>query len=106
MKSWKLIPKIASVSKYVECYWFLEKEPHDQSHSFPKLNPDPSCHLIITNDNQAYHYANEGLAQIVEGHHWIFPHLKTFTMDHSSPFKIIGVKFKTGAPYSFNLNDL
>jgi len=105
MKSWKLSPKIESVAKYVECYWFLEKELHDQSFSFPKLNPDPSAHLVISNLNSTYEYAHSDKIQNVNGSHWIFPHLKTFTMDHSAPFKIIGIKFKVGALYSLKVNN-
>ncbi len=105
MKSWKLSPKIEDVAKYVECYWFLERERHDQSHSSPKLNPDPSAHLIISNLNRKYEYTHSAKAKNVSGSHWIFPHLKTFTMDHSNPFKIVGVKFKTGALYCLKMNN-
>ncbi len=105
MKSWKLLPKIEDIAKYVECYWFLEKELHDQSFNYPKLNPDPSSHLIIANLNHAYEYTHGSISQNVIGGHWIFPHLKTFTMDHSNPFKIIGIKFKVGAFYSLNLHN-
>ncbi|MBL1259306.1 MAG: AraC family transcriptional regulator [Thiotrichaceae bacterium] len=106
MKSWKLLPKIGSVSKYVECYWFLEKESHDHSNIYPKLNPDPSSHLIISNLNRAYEYTYGPISQKVNGNHWIFPHLKTFTMDHSDPFQIVGIKFRIGAPYSLNMPNL
>ena len=95
-----------SVSKYVECYWFLEKESHDHSNIYPKLNPDPSSHLIIANLNRAYHYTHDPISQKVFGNHWIFPHLKTFTMDHSAPFQIIGIKFRIGALYSLDLPNL
>lgn len=105
MKNWKLSPKIEDVAKYVECYWFLEKELHDQSFNYPKLNPDPSSHLIVSNLNGKYEYTHSAKIQNVSGSHWIFPHLKTFTMDHSAPFKIIGVKFKTGALYSLEMNN-
>jgi AraC-like DNA-binding protein len=94
-----------SVGKYVECYWFLEKEQHDQSHIYPKLNPDPSSHLIIGSNHHLYRYDYEDVFQTVQGNHWIFPHLKTFTMDHSSPFKIVGIKFRVGALYSLKLPD-
>lgn len=106
MKSWKLFPKDESVSKYVECYWFLEKEPHDQSNIYPKLNPHPSCHLIIASSTSTNQYVHQAISQVVKGSHWIFPHIKTFTMDHSSPFKIIGIKFRIGALYSINLHEL
>ncbi|MBV1910032.1 MAG: helix-turn-helix domain-containing protein [Kangiellaceae bacterium] len=100
MKSWKQVPKIDSVSKYVECYWYLEKESHDQSHTSPKLNPDPSCHLIISNSNFTHRYDCDIESQSIQGNHWLFPHRKTFAMDHSSPFTIIGIKFRIGALYS------
>ena len=103
MKNWKLLPKNKHVAKYVECYWFLEKESHDASNNHPKLNPDPSAHLIIANLNQAYQYVHDAISQNGSGNHWIFPHLKTFTMDHSAPFQVIGVKFRIGALYSLNL---
>lgn len=106
MKSWKLSPKIEDVAKYVECYWFLEKELHDQSFSYPKLNPDPSAHLIVSNLNNTYEYRHSVKTQNVNGSHWIFPHIKTFTMDHSTPFKVIGIKFKVGALYSLKMNSL
>lgn len=105
MKSWKLSPTIEDVAKYVECYWFLEKELHDQSFSYPKLNPDPSSHLIISNLNSTYEYTHSVFTHNISGSHWIFHHRKTFTMDHSAPFKIIGIKFKIGALYSLKMND-
>ncbi|WGK68754.1 hypothetical protein P0082_09730 [Candidatus Haliotispira prima] len=106
MKNWKLCPKIERVLNYVECYWFLEREPHDHSHIHPKLNPDPSAYLIIASDNYLHQYDHQATSQVVQGSHWIFPHLKTYTMDHLSPFKIIGIKFRVGALYSLNLYDL
>ncbi|MEC7118708.1 MAG: AraC family transcriptional regulator [Pseudomonadota bacterium] len=106
MKSWKLLPKIENISKYVECYWFLEKEVNDRSNIYPKLNPDPSPHLIIANFNHVYQYTHGSTFQYANGDHWIFPHLKTFTMDHSNPFQIIGIKFRIGALYSLNLPNL
>jgi len=105
MKSWRLSPKIEHVAKYVECYWFLEKELHDKSFSYPKLNPYPSSHLIVSNLNSTFEYTHSDKTQNVSGSHWIFPHLKTFTMDHSAPFKIIGIKFKIGALYSLKMNN-
>ncbi|MCO1336809.1 AraC family transcriptional regulator [Microbulbifer sp. OS29] len=105
MKNWKLSPTIENIAKYVECYWFLEKELHDQSFSYPKLNPDPSPHLIVANLDSTYGYTHSANTQNVRGSHWIFPHLKTFTMDHSAPFKIVGIKFKIGALYSLKMNN-
>ena len=106
MKSWKLFPENTQVAKYVECYWFLEKEHGDESDNYPKLYPDPSAHLIIANINDVYQYDQESVSQQGSGSYWIFPHRKTFVMDHSTSFIIIGVKFKIGALYALNLHTL
>jgi AraC-like DNA-binding protein len=53
----------AEIAKYIECYWFIEKTADSNSYQFPKLNPDPSAHLIISPPAQAYHYdLNPGVA--------------------------------------------
>ena len=88
MKNWKRFPKNIDVAQYVECYWFLEKEPGDIGCNFPKLNPDPSSVLIIARPNCQYHYQQATSLQKGSGDHWIFPHRKMFTMDHSKPFQI------------------
>lgn len=100
MKSWKLLPNSEIVSKYVECYWFLEKESQDQTNESPKLNPDPATHFIIAKDHTLHRYAHNDDVQVVQGSHWIYPHLETWTMDHSATFQIVGIKFKVGALYS------
>ncbi|MCO4785038.1 helix-turn-helix domain-containing protein [Marinomonas atlantica] len=100
MKTWRLPPLSEAVAQYVECYWFLEKEPHDLSNRYPKLNPDPCAHLIIATPHNVFDYAHKEERQSLCGSHWIFPHRQTFTMDHSSPFSILGVKFRVGALYS------
>ena len=100
MKSWKFSPKNSQVAKYVECYWFLEKEADDVGNNYPKLNPDPSAHLIIANFKQTFQYDQGATSLKGSGAHCIFPHRKTFTMDHSEPFQIIGIKFRVGALYS------
>ena len=105
MKNWKLESKIADVAKYVECYWFLEKELHDKSFSYPKLNPDPASHLIISSSQNHYNYSHGNNTQHVHGSHWVFPHRKTFVMDHSAPFQMLGVKFKVGALYALRSHD-
>ena len=81
MKTWKVIPQVEIVSRYVECYWFLEKELGDCGNVFPKLNPDPSAHLIITNNSRLFTYVQDEIVQSVKGYHWIFPHLKTLNED-------------------------
>ncbi|MEH6628398.1 MAG: helix-turn-helix domain-containing protein [Motiliproteus sp.] len=99
MKNWKLSPKDSKVAKYIDCYWFLEKEPGDLGNSHPKLNPDTSAHLIIAADHHNTRYDQGSASQKGSGSHWIFPHRKTFVMDHSDPFLILGIKFKVGALY-------
>ena len=106
MKSWRLLPRTEHLAKYIECYWFLEKEPHDQNFNFPKLYPDPSSHLIIARSNRAYEYTHGSIAQNARGSHWVFPHVNTFRLDHSAPFAILGVKFKIGALYSLDINSV
>jgi len=102
MKNWKFPPKDLHVAKYVECYWLLEKEQYDVGNDYPKLNPDPSAHLILSSTHQQYRYDQGFIYQKGKGNHWIFPHRKTFVMDHSSPFLVIGIKFRVGALYSLN----
>ncbi len=101
MKNWKINPESKDVAKYVECYWFLEKEPGDFGSNHPQLNPDPHAHLILSSNRYQIYYEYNGALQQGYGSHWIFPHINTFTMDHSEPFRIIGIKFKVGALYSF-----
>ncbi len=100
MKNWKLPPKNQKIARYVECYWFLEKEIGDLSHQQPKLNPDPAAHFIIAANHQQYHYEHDSSIQKGSGCHWIFPHRQSFVMDHTNPFCIIGIKFKVGALYA------
>jgi hypothetical protein len=102
MITWKRSPQDLHVAKYVECYWFLEKEHGDNGSDHPKLNPDPNAHLILAEDNQNYRFTQDEICQKGSGSHWIFPHKKSFTMDHSQPFRILGVKFKVGGLYSLN----
>ncbi|NQY37918.1 MAG: AraC family transcriptional regulator [Alteromonadaceae bacterium] len=104
MINWKIIPENPDVAKFVECYWFLEKEQTDDIHKYPKLNPDPSGTLIIAPNEQRYHYDNTSMSFEGVGSHWIFPNCQTFQMDHSQPFLIFGIKFKIGALYSLNIN--
>lgn len=103
MKNWKLSPKSKNVANYVECYWFLEKETGDVGNNYPKLNPDPSAHLVLSRFSQRFDYAQNNVSQKGHGSHWIFPHLKTFTMDHGDPFQIIGIKFKVTGLYSLKI---
>jgi AraC-like DNA-binding protein len=100
MNHWRRLPKLEHVAKYIDCYWYLEKEGEDISHNYPKLNPDPTTHLIIASPNYDYQYVQGDFVQKGSGSHWIFPHRHSFTMDHSFPFRMIGIKFRTGALYS------
>lgn len=99
MKTWKSVPNNPHVAKFIDCYWYLEKEPSDTGDNYPKLYPDPAGHLILAHANLTLNYAQD-IKQEGKGSHWIYPHRQTFTMDHSHSFQIIGIKFKTGALYS------
>ncbi|WP_281560608.1 helix-turn-helix domain-containing protein [Thalassomonas sp. RHCl1] len=103
MIHWLQAPKSSTVAAYVECYWLIEKKPGAQSFQFPKLNPDPCAHLIISPDDQAYHYDKAGASDSGKGCHLIFPHLQTFQLDHVKPFIHLGVKFRIGALYSIEV---
>lgn len=100
MIHWLKTPKLESVAHYIECYWLLEKSSSSDSYEFPKLNPDPACHFILSPREQPYHYQleNESIAGL--GSHWLFPHCQTFKLDHTKPFIHLGIKFRVGALYS------
>ncbi len=100
MIHWLKPPKISEVAKYIECYWFIEKRPDGKSFDYPKLNPDPSAHLIISPSQQSYHYDMSLGTTHGKGSHWLLPHQQTFQLDHSKPFVHLGVKFHAGALYS------
>ena len=103
MVRWLKPSKIPEVAKYIECYWLIEKTSDATSFDYPKLNPDPSAHLIISPKQQTYHYdMSSGMAN-GEGSHWLFPHHQTLQLDHSKPFVHLGVKFHIGALYSLKL---
>ena len=103
MNNWKRPSRDPSVARYVECYWLLEKEHDDIGNNYPKLNPDPAAHLILTDTQQSYQYSHDAEHQKGKGCHLIFPHSKTFEMDHAQLFLVIGVKFRVGSLYSLNL---
>jgi AraC-like DNA-binding protein len=99
MDNWIWSPKSLCVAQYVKCYWLIEKHSGSEAYQFPKLNPDPSAHLIISPHTQAYSYDfNVGIAK-GEGSHWLYPHRQTFELDHSKPFVHLGIKFHVGALY-------
>ncbi|MDC1256010.1 helix-turn-helix domain-containing protein [bacterium] len=100
MIRWLVQPKTLEVLKYVECYWYLEKSAGGIEH--PKLNPDPSAHLIISSQNQAYQYVIKDEVYKGKGSHWLYPYSHTIKLDHAKSFACIGIKFKVGALYSLN----
>lgn len=102
MIRWLTPPKLAEIAKYVECYWYLEKSVTDIGIDRPKLNPDPSAHLILSLPKQPFHYSIGNVTFTGNGSHWLFPHSQTFELDHSGVFAYIGIKFKVGALYSLN----
>ncbi|OBT12091.1 AraC family transcriptional regulator [Vibrio sp. UCD-FRSSP16_10] len=99
MIHWLQSPKSTLVAKYVACYWLIEKTPDSTTYQYPKLNPDPCAHLIISPNNQSYHYNFNSNIATGKGSHWLFPHKQTLQLDHTDPFIHIGIKFKTGALY-------
>tara|TARA_R110001592_G_scaffold225191_3_gene480965 strand:- start:602 stop:1441 length:840 start_codon:yes stop_codon:yes gene_type:complete len=103
MLHWIESPKSVDVSNYIECYWLIEKDADSESYHHPKLNPDPSAHLVISPENQPYCYEAANIEHNGIGSHWLFPHQQTFQLDHSKPFIHLGVKFKVGALYSLAL---
>ncbi|MGF1807742.1 helix-turn-helix domain-containing protein [Aliivibrio sifiae] len=102
MINWIHPPKNSDVAKLVDCYWFLERPEETDSNPFPKLNPEPAGHLILTAPDQAYQYDIESDRLKGKGCHWLYPYSKTLQMDHSYGFAIIGVKFHVGALYLLN----
>ena len=103
MINWLQPSKIPEVAKYIECYWLIEKRFDAKSLDYPKLNPDPSAHLIISPAKQNYYYNMNPGAAVGKGSHWLFPHHQTLQLDHSKPFIHLGIKFRIGAFYSLKL---
>jgi len=100
MKNWKHPPLDPSLSKYVDCYWMIEKDSQDELHTHPRLNPDPAGHLIIARPNQPYNYQVDNNKVSGYGTHMMLPQSRTIILDHSKPFTIVGIKFHVGALYS------
>jgi AraC-like DNA-binding protein len=100
MIHWLKPPKSRELAKYIDCYWFLEKLPNSEGNNYPKLNPDPATHLIVTLPEQSFQYKSDKRVTQVEGSHWLNPYEKTYTLDHSKAVTCIGIKFHVGAPYS------
>ncbi|MFS1907549.1 helix-turn-helix domain-containing protein [Vibrio lentus] len=105
MINWLQSPKSPEVAQFIDCYWLIEKTPDAQTHQFPILNPDPSAHLILSPDEQAYHYTIEQQVDQGAGCHLLLPHHKAIELDHSKPFIHLGIKFHVGALYSLNIPD-
>lgn len=103
MKNWKIETKDPAIAQYVECYWYLEKSQDDAGPEHPKLNPDPAAHIIIASAEQPYHYEYDDYLATGTGSHLILPYGKTYTLDHSEPFSVIGIKLKAGVLYSLPL---
>lgn len=103
MINWLKPSNVKEVTNYIECYWLIEKRHGSNSHQHPKLNPDPSAHLIISPNHQSYYYdLNPGISEGT-GSHWLFPHHRTFQLDHSKPFVHLGIKFHVGALYALDI---
>lgn len=100
---WVKSSESVELSKFIECYWFIEKTENSNAHDYPKLNPDPYSHLILSPAGQEYHYdLNPGVAKSF-GSHWLFPHQTTIELDHSQAFSHLGIKFHPGALYALGL---
>jgi len=102
MIRWLIPPTQLAVSKYIECFWYLEKAADAQGALRPKLNPDPSAHLIVSAPNQTYRYDIGNDTFHVKGSHWLYPYCKTIELDHAKSVACIGIKFKVGALYCLN----
>jgi len=111
MKTWKELPRDPALAEWIEAYWFIEREAGDDLPQRPQLNPNASVHLILAPSNQTYHYqmnaegkasstAAEPLTLTGQGSYWLFPHTKTLSLDHSQPFRVVGVRLRPGALYA------
>ena len=103
VKSWKRSPVHPDVANFVDCYWYLESPSGPHRQSYPKLNPDPCGHLILSHSSQPYEYQFDEVHSKGVGSHWIFPHRQTIRMNHSQPFRIFGIKFHPGSLYSLHM---
>jgi AraC-like DNA-binding protein len=99
MIRWLKSPKSKDVAKYIDCYWYLDKSAGVER---PKLNPDPSAHLILSSSNQAYQYVMKDDVYKGKGSHWLYPYSNTIELEHAKSYACIGIKFRVGALYSLN----
>lgn len=97
-----IISSTSKLSDFIECYWFIEKNS-GCGDSFPKLNPDPSAHLILAPRSEPYSYSFEKQQELGQGSHFLLAHQNTFELNHSKSFTHLGVKFKVGVPYMMSL---
>ncbi|GAB2908895.1 helix-turn-helix domain-containing protein [Rheinheimera gaetbuli] len=102
MIRWIASPDSAKVSKYIESYWYFEKQSAGEGFDYPKLNPDPSGHLVIYPTDHYYKYTFSSGEYQGQGTHFIYPHSEIAELDHSTCFKCFGVKFRVGSLYSLN----
>jgi len=102
MIRWLKQPKSAAVAKYIECYWSLDKDTDGIER--PKLNPDPSAHILLMPAEQTYRYDIKAELNNTsfqgKGCHWLYPYCKTIELEHGKSYSCIGIKFKVGALYS------
>ncbi|WP_072054184.1 helix-turn-helix domain-containing protein [Aliivibrio fischeri] len=103
MLHWLKTPQSPIVAQYIDCYWTIEKTAKTNLNDFPKLNPDPATHLVLSPSEQPFLYKVDDIAITGKGSHWLYPHRNTFQLDHSQPFIHLGIKFRTGALYSLTL---
>lgn len=105
MLNWIVSPQSASVAQFIEHYWCIEKTPDDEGVAYPILNPDPAGHYIIADEALPYSYQNQTQTKVGKGSHLLFPNLQSWQLDHSSPFIILGIKFRIGAFYTIEISD-
>jgi AraC-like DNA-binding protein len=105
MIRWLTPPKRSAIAKYIDCYWYLDKTNESGGVAKPKLNPDPSAHLILSLPEQSYGYKVDNVSSQGVGSHWLYPYRNTLELEHSNAFSCIGIKFKVGALYSLHQLD-
>lgn len=102
MIKWLTAPQSHTVAHAIDCYWLLDKLVSATENNHPKLNPDPSAHLILSSPNHVAKYNINNRMVEVKGSHWLYPYCKTIVLDHSEPFSCLGIKFHVGALYAIN----
>jgi AraC-like DNA-binding protein len=105
MIHWLKTPKSLDVAKYIECYWLLERTADAAGDKYPRLNPDPCAHFILSPANQTFKYTINNKIHQGKGSHLLYPYCKTLQLDHSKPLICLGIKFRVGALYSLAHNN-